>query len=163
MGENFIKTKSCKKVDTTDFKKQPNGWLLELFSDEDNFTKHIKGQVYLTVAEPGIVKGFHLHAVADYYLTCLKGRIREVIYRDKNTKEEIELGDDNFRVVQIPRGHPHAIINVGKEPAYVLIYRYPAWSVELDEQFDIAPEDIETETTWGRIKLFTNRFKRNEL
>ena len=98
-----IKIKDCKKVETFDADKKPNGWLLEIFSDRDNFMKNIKGQVYLSVVSPGQFKGFHLHALADYFVTCISGKVRHIVYTAKNKKHENEMGDGDFKKVFLPQ------------------------------------------------------------
>ncbi|MEK7600436.1 MAG: cupin domain-containing protein [Patescibacteria group bacterium] len=157
--KHIVTTHPCKRVETKSHLGKVNGWLLELFSDKDGFTKHIKGQVYLTVAKPGVLKVYHLHAQSDYFVTCIKGTVKEIIYKSKTEKEEVHMGDGDFKTVFLPKGHPHAIQNVGKTPAYVLVYRYPAWDPKKPEQLDIAPEAIETDAAWKRIRAFIKIFK----
>lgn len=158
MKKNIVDIKPCKKVETKNQKGKKNGWLLEVFSDRDGFTKHMKGQVYLTVAQPGEFKGYHLHAVSDYFVTCLKGTIKHIIYKNKTTKQTVEMGDDNFKTVFLPKGHPHAIWNIGNQPAYVLVYRYPAWDPGIREQLDITREEIDTVGAWKTIREFLAQF-----
>src|SRR3989344_1232890 len=81
MEKAFIKTKPCKKIETFDADKKPNGWVLEIVSDKDNFTKHIRGQIYLTVVEPGLFKGYHVHAAADLFIRIRiqSGKFRWVV------------------------------------------------------------------------------------
>lgn len=157
--ETDIKIKPCKKIETFNSKKEPNGWLLELISDRDGFTKELRGQVYLTVARPGQFKGFHLHAAADYFVTCVKGKIKHIIYTGFGGCCEIEMGDGDFKTVFLPKGFPHGLENTGDEDAYVIIYRYPSWSPEFKEQFDISLEEIETKEVWEKINSFNEKFK----
>lgn len=159
MKKDIVKIKPCKKVDTFDAERNPNGWLLELVSEVDSFTKHLKGQMYLSVAEPGTFKGFHLHAISTYYVICIKGRVQEIIYKDRKTKQIVEMGDDDFKTVELPKGYPHAIHNIGSEQAYVLIYRYPGWDPNVKEQLDISPDEIETKKAWREIKKFIKKWK----
>ena len=159
MAEDIIKIKPCKKVVTKHLDGIPNGWLLEVQSERDGFAKDIRGQVYLTVVDPGVVKGYHIHAVAHYHVTCLKGRIRSTVYRSRTEKEMVEYGEGDFKTIKYPPGCAHLIENIGAEPAYVLIYRYPAWSPDLSEQLDVAPEEIEQEITWEKIQKFVSRFR----
>lgn len=123
-----------------------------MVSEHDKFTKHLKGQVYLTVIKPGVFTDYHLHSQADYFVTCLKGKVKEVIYKSKKEKQEVNMGDDDFKTVFLPKGYPHALKNTGRGSAYVLIYRYPAWSPDLNEQVDIRKEEIETEKVWKNIR-----------
>jgi dTDP-4-dehydrorhamnose 3,5-epimerase-like enzyme len=154
----IVKTKEAKRVETKNASGKPNGFLLELVSERDNFTRQIKGQMYLTVANPGEIKGYHLHALADYYVICVKGRVKEIVYRDKNTKEEVEMGEGDFKLMELSRGYPHAIQNIGNEPSYSLIYRYPAWDPKVQEQLDIDPANIETDEAWRKIEQFKKQF-----
>lgn len=159
MKKDLIQIKPCKRVETKNQKGTPNGWLLEVISDKDRFTKHLQGQVYLTVAEPGEFKGYHLHAQSDYFVTCLKGTVKEIIYKSRTEKQEVTMGDDDFKTVFLPKGYPHAIQNIGKEPAYVLVYRYPAWDPKIHEQLDITQEKINTAEAWKAIRDFLSDFK----
>jgi dTDP-4-dehydrorhamnose 3,5-epimerase-like enzyme len=158
MEKDTLKIKKAKKVDTKDSHGKPNGFLLELVSDRDNFTKHIKGQMYLSVAALGDTKGYHMHARSDYYVICVKGKVQEIVYKDNDSKEIIEMGDGDFKLMELPRGCPHAVVNIGSEPAYMLMYRYPAWDPDVNEQLDIAPEDIEKEESWEKIREFKKKF-----
>lgn len=159
MKKSFFKIKPCKKIDTFDAHKNHNGWVLEIVSDKDGFTKHIKGQVYMTVAPPGSFKGYHVHAAADYFITCIRGQIVDIIYKSRDVKQEIKMGDGDFKTIRVPKGSPHGFKNIGKESAHVLIYRYPAWSPSLKEQLDIPSKDIETKEAWNKIKEFRKKFR----
>lgn len=156
--EHIVETKPAKRVDTKDASGVPNGFLLELVSELDGFTQGIKGQMYLTVAEPGTLKGFHMHAQANYYIICVKGRVKEIVYRSATEKEEVEMGDGDFKVMHLPKGYPHAIQNIGSEPAYTLIFRDAPYDPNVKEQFDIAPEDIEKSEWWEKIEAFKKQF-----
>ena len=157
--EKIIQTKPCKKIATKHTDGTSNGWILELQSDKDGFTDKLVGSLYLTVCDPGVVKGYHIHALATYHVTCIKGKIRSTVYRSRTEKEVVEYGDRDFKTIKYAPGYAHLIKNIGDEPAYVLIYRYPAWSPDLPEQLDIAPEEIEKEETWEKIQKFVSQFR----
>ncbi len=157
--KNIVKIKPCKKIITVDLKtKKPNGWVLEVVSDTDGFTKHLRGQVYLSVSNSGEFKGYHLHAGSDYFVTCLKGKIKEIVYKNIKDKQEIIMGDGDFKTVFLPKGYPHAFENIGNEPAYILVYRYPAWSPNIKEQFDIPKNQIKNPEAWKKIRAFIKNF-----
>src|SRR3989344_5978442 len=160
--ENFVKIKPCKKVPTlTVDKKKTNGWLLELISDRDGFTKNMRGQVYMTVLAPGIEKGYHIHAGAQYFITCIRGNITSTIYKNRFTKQTIKSGEGDFKTYELPLGSAHFMSNKkGKKDAWVLCYRYPAWSPDFEEQLDILPKEIETEKAWREITSFVESFKK---
>lgn len=162
INKNIVKVKLCKKIITFNSEtKKPKGWLLEVVSERDKFTKHIRGQVYVTVINPGEVMDYHMHAGADYFVTCLKGRVKEVIYKNRTEKQEIKMGDDDFKTVFLPKGYPHLIENLGKEPAYVVVYRYPAWSPDIHEQYDIPQGQIRSPEAWRKIHSFIKNFNKS--
>src|SRR3989338_5558272 len=152
MKKNIITIKTCKEVATKHVDGSPNGWLLELQSDKDGFTENLRGSFYLTVCDNGAVKGYHIHALATYHVTCLKGKVRSTVYKSMAEKEVITMGDGDFKTIKYPPGCAHLIENIGTEPAYVFIYRYPSWDSKVKEQLDVAPEDIEKKETWEKIR-----------
>lgn len=155
MEKNKISTRSCKRINTKDSHGNRNGWLLEVLSERDNFVDNLKGQVYLTIVNAGQEKGFHVHTKATYHVCCILGNIKSILYLDQSRKREISMGGDNLVVIKMEPGVAHLMKNIGNEPAYVLVYRYPAWSPAEKEQIDIAPEDIEKPETWKKIKAHT--------
>ncbi len=159
MEKDFVKIKPCKKIDTVDAYKNPNGWVLEIVNDRDGFTKHLAGQVYLSTIDPGVEKGYHIHATARYFVTCIKGRIRSTVYKDRFNKQEFESGDDNFLTYELPLGSAHHMKNIGDEQACIIVYRFPGWGPEFKEQLDISPVEIETEEAWNKINAFVLNFK----
>ena len=159
-ARDFITSKSCNKIKTKDDSGHSNGWLLEILSERDSFSGDLKGQIYLSVVLPGAIKGYHLHADADYFVTCIKGKVREIIYRNKNNRQIIEMGDGNYKTVHLPKRYPHAIKNVGSQPAYVLVYRHPAWEPAIGDQLDIPIHEITKDKSWSLIKQFLKKFKR---
>lgn len=155
-----LKIKPCKKI-VTSSKGKPNGWLLEIASELDGFT-NIKGQIYMTVLKPGEFKGYHLHADADYYVTCLKGQVSEDLCLDWCDHRFIPMGDGDlrFKTVFLPKGMPHGLRNIGSVDAYVLIYRDIPWSANIKDQLDIAEEDIDKKESWNQIETFLENFQR---
>lgn len=55
------------------------GWLMEILRcDEEIFDKF--GQVYITTAYPGVVKGWHYHKIQTDNFTCIRGMMKVVLY-----------------------------------------------------------------------------------
>src|SRR5215470_19678966 len=83
------------------------GWLMEIFRRDDPFFQQF-GQVYLTVAYPGVVKGWHFHKRQTDHFACVKGNMKVVLYdgrEDSPTKglvNEFFLGELNPMLVVIP-------------------------------------------------------------
>ena len=55
------------------------GRLMEIVrADDEGFRKF--GQVYLTTADPGVVKGWHYHKKQYDYMTVISGMMKIVLY-----------------------------------------------------------------------------------
>lgn len=81
------------------------------------------GEIYITAAIPGAVKGNHYHGRTTEWFCLIRGRARLVL-RDVagGSDEEIVLDEAHPRVVQVPPGVAHAIQNVGDGPMHLLAY-----------------------------------------
>jgi len=101
------------------------GRVMEILrADDEVFRKF--GQVYLTTAYPGVIKGWHWHKVQTDFFTCVSGRIKLVLYdarEDPTTRGEINefvLSLDNPRLVVIPPGVIHGFQCIGDVEALVI-------------------------------------------
>ena len=107
------------------------GRLMEILRCDDAiFTKF--GQVYLTTANPGIIKAWHWHRLQTDHFTCIQGRMKLVLYdarSNSSTQGEVDefiIGDDNRLLVAIPPMVYHGfqslsdvetiVINIPTEP-----------------------------------------------
>src|SRR4030042_6525579 len=78
-----IKLEKAKKVTTHDLNGQENGFLQELFKDEE------KTVVYLSAAKPGAFKGYHLHRVRAARYVCIKGKMKIILYKPKRLNGKV--------------------------------------------------------------------------
>ena len=83
------------------------GRLMEMLrSDDDLFIKF--GQIYMTTAYPGVVKGWHYHKKQVDNFVVVKGMMKVVLYDDRDnssTKGEVNeffMGEHNPILLQIP-------------------------------------------------------------
>lgn len=94
-----------------------------LRNDDSHFIQF--GEIYFSSIHPGVVKGWHKHKLATLNYACIVGNIKLVIYDDrKDSKTEGELtelfiGEDNYRLVQIPPDVWNGFKAVGNETAIV--------------------------------------------
>lgn len=102
------------------------GFLMEIF--RESLFGHIK-QVYITSARPGVVKdkdSFHQHHLQNDHLCCLTGEVLLVLVDTRAgciTEDEvmkIKMGEDNPKIVVVPRKVLHAFKNIGDKEAIVL-------------------------------------------
>jgi len=88
---------------------------------------HFKGfgEIYFSTIYHGVVKGWHLHHNMTLQYACVHGRVKLVIYDDRESsptrKElmEIFLGPDNYSLVVIPPGLWNGF--KGMEPGYSIV------------------------------------------
>jgi dTDP-4-dehydrorhamnose 3,5-epimerase len=83
------------------------------------------GEIYFSKIYPGVVKGWHKHAGMTLNYACIHGRIKLVLFDDRDgspTKGglmEIFLGPDNHSLVQIPPGVWNGFKGMGAETSIV--------------------------------------------
>lgn len=83
------------------------------------------GEIYFSTVYPGVVKGWHRHAEMTLNYVCVHGRIKLVLFDDRDdspTRGEIMerfLGPDDYSLVQIPPGVWNGFKGMGSEPAIV--------------------------------------------
>ena len=94
-----------------------------LRADEPHFEQF--GEIYFSVAYPGVVKGWHLHKEMTLNYAVISGMVKLVLYdprEDSPTKGEIQelfIGEDNYVLVKIPPGVWNGFKGIGTEPAIV--------------------------------------------
>ena len=95
------------------------GYLMEMLRCDDPFFQSF-GQVYCSVAYPGVVKGWHYHKVQWDHFVIVSGMMKVVLYDMREgspTKGEVNeffMGEKNPVLVRIPPGVPHGM--KGMEP-----------------------------------------------
>ncbi len=133
------------------------GRLMEILrSDDEVFLRF--GQLYMTTAYPGAVKGWHYHKKQVDNFAVVKGMIKLVLYdgrEDSLTRGEVNeffLGEQNPQLVQIPHLVLHGFKGIGTEEAIVIncpteVYRY-----DDPDEFRVDPFSKEIPYDWG-LKL----------
>jgi dTDP-4-dehydrorhamnose 3,5-epimerase len=83
------------------------------------------GEIYFSTIYPGVVKGWHKHAEMTLNYACVHGRIKLVLFDDRDGSPtrgevmEVFLGPDNHSLVQIPPGIWNGFKGMGRETAIV--------------------------------------------
>jgi dTDP-4-dehydrorhamnose 3,5-epimerase len=83
------------------------------------------GEIYFSTIYPGIIKGWHLHKLMTLNYACVSGRIKLVLYDDRQgstTKGELMelfLGPDSYQLVQIPPRVWNGFKGIGDHQAIV--------------------------------------------
>ena len=102
------------------------GMLMEILRADDSLFEKF-GQAYITTAKPGFVKAWHYHKKQTDNFTCIKGKMRLVLFASRNnskTKGELQeftiSVEENPLLVQIPKNVYHGFESANGEESIVL-------------------------------------------
>lgn len=130
------------------------GRLMEILrSDDDLFIRF--GQLYMTTAYPGIVKGWHYHQKQIDNFAVVKGMIKLVLYdrrEDSFTRGEVNeffIGEHNPQLVQIPALVLHGFKCVGNQEAIVLNCPTELYNQHQPDEFRIDPSSPDVPYDWA--------------
>ena len=88
------------------------GCFLKVIDGHESNLAFKPGEVYLTLAKPGQVRGNHYHPLTSEWFTVVLGRARLVMSDPETTeRREILLSADKPTTVYIPCGVGHAFVN----------------------------------------------------
>jgi dTDP-4-dehydrorhamnose 3,5-epimerase len=109
------------------------------------------GEIYFSTVYPGVVKGWHLHKNMTLNYACVHGRVKLVIYDERDTSStrgeltEVFLGPDQYVLVVIPPGLWNGFKGMGSVPAIIAnctdIPHQEAESVRIDPMDKRIPYD----------------------
>lgn len=115
-----VKTKKLRVI------PDERGRLAEIIrSDDPEYFKKF-GQVYITTAYPGVVKGWHYHKKQYDNFACVHGMMKVVLYdgREKSPTHgevnEFFIGEHNPLLIQIPPGVMHGFKCISEHEAIVV-------------------------------------------
>lgn len=150
MQNNTIRYVKLEKYDTKDVHDgHINGSLTVIWRDWDKILEVEPKMVYVSSVNPGEIKGPHLHKKRDSYFVCIRGKV-VFIARDMNGKyHEIESSEDTPVLIQIPKNHPSAHINVSDKMATILTFTNPAWRPNDGEMINVDFDDYD----WKKWKI----------
>lgn len=110
-------------LDKDDFSYSSTNHVDQRGSFSELFKGETFGQVSINISKPGIVKGNHWHHTKIEKVVVVKGTAL-IRFRELNGEEIIEyqVNGEELRVVDIPPGYTHSIVNVGKDDLITVIW-----------------------------------------
>lgn len=98
------------------------GWFLKVINGaESNLPRHT-GEVYLTMATPGQMKGGHYHPLANEWFTLITGEcILKLEDMETQERKEIHLNANDPVTIYVPSGIAHAFFNTSEEKDFILM------------------------------------------
>lgn len=131
------------------------GRLMEMLRCDD--AEYIKfGQIYMTTAYPGVVKGWHYHKVQYDNFVVVKGMMKVVLYdsrEDSPTKGEVNeffMGEHNPILLQIPPYVFHGFKCISETEAIVVNAPTEAYNYTQPDEYRVHPHDNDIPYDWGR-------------
>ena len=144
-----VKTKKLKVI------PDERGRLMEMLrSDDDLFIKF--GQVYLTTAYPGVVKGWHYHRAQTDNMVVVKGMMKIVLYDARTASptpgevNEFFMGDYNPLLLHIPPYVYHGFKCISVEEALVINCPTDAYCYQAPDEYRVDPDDPSIPYNWFR-------------
>jgi len=129
------------------------GWLMEILRNDDEVFEKF-GQVYMTTAYPGVVKGWHYHKGQTDNFTCIKGMMKVVLYDGREDSpsykriNEFFIGEKNPLLISVPPYVFHGFKAIGAEAAYFLNVPTHIYNYEEPDEFRAKPDDPEIGYDW---------------
>ena len=120
-----------------------NGSLLVIWRDLDKIIPLKPKLMYITNVKPGEIKGPHLHTKRTTYFVCIKGQIVFIIKNKNGTYQEIESGENNPVLVQVPKNIASAHINLSTDTSSVLVLADVIWRPNDNEMKNITFDDYD--------------------
>ena len=131
------------------------GWLMEMLRSDDEIFVGF-GQVYMTAAYPGVVKGWHYHKKQIDHFVCVRGMMKVVLYDSRESSltrgqvNEFFIGERSQQLIQIPTLVYHGFKCISDEPALLLnTVTHPYNHADPDE-FRVDPHENDIPYDWSR-------------
>lgn len=129
------------------------GRLMEILRRDDALFSQF-GQVYLTTAYPGVVKGWHYHKKQTDNMAVVKGMMKIVLYdgrKSSSTKGEINeffAGEQNPLLIQIPPLVYHGFKCISPEESLVINITDQPYNRKQPDEFRINPHTNKIPYAW---------------
>ena len=130
------------------------GWLMEILRCDDKIFEKF-GQVYITTAYPGVVKGWHYHKKQTDNFTCIRGMMKVVLYDGRENSSsnktimEMFIGERNPMLISVPPGVYHGFKAIGQETAYFLSIPTLPYNYQEPDEYRLPPDTKEIPYDWG--------------
>jgi dTDP-4-dehydrorhamnose 3,5-epimerase len=130
------------------------GYLMEMMRSDDPFFVKF-GQVYATVCNPGIVKGWHYHKKQTDHWVIVSGEAKVALHdhrEDSPTNGETDeffMGEKNPMLLVIPAGVLHGFTALEDRPAMLVNVPTELYDHDHPDEFRIPHDDPEIGYDWG--------------
>jgi len=123
-------------IEDLDCKSDERGWLIEVLGSKGLEVPHEFGQIHVSVAYPGKIRGNHYHTRKLEWFCVPQGK-GLLLLKDLETGEEKELlmGEGALRTVKITPRIIHAIKNIGDTDMVLIVYANESFNADDPDTF----------------------------
>ena len=131
------------------------GRLMEILRNDDEIFSGF-GQVYMTTAYPGVVKGWHYHKIQYDNMAVVKGMMKIVLYdarKESKTFREVNeffAGEHNPILIHIPPFVYHGFKCISEKEAIVVNTPTEVYQYDEPDEFRVHPHDNDIPYDWKR-------------
>ena len=131
------------------------GRLMEILRTDDNCYEKF-GQVYMTTAYPGVVKGWHYHKKQFDNMAVVKGMMKIVLYDSRKESasfseiNEIFAGIHNPVLVHIPPFVYHGFKCISEDEAIVINAPTETYNYKEPDEYRLPAHDNDIPFKWDR-------------
>lgn len=129
------------------------GYLMEMLrSDWPEFDTF--AQCYVTIAHPGVVKGWHYHKLQTDHFVVVQGKAKIVLYDGreasptKGAVNEFFSSEQTPQLIKIPPLVVHGFKAVGGGDAYVVNFPTRLYDYEKPDEYRIAQDSPDVPYAW---------------
>ncbi len=128
---------------------------MEILRRDDKIFKKF-GQCYITTAYSGVVKAWHCHRYQDDHFTCVKGKIKLVLFDSRKNSatsgiiNEFILSLDKPILVKIPKCVYHGFKALSKEEAMVINLPTKAYKATHPDELRRPKNDKAISYNWSK-------------
>ena len=129
------------------------GYFAEILRDDEELLSRF-GQASITKTYSEVIKAFHWHKKQDDLWFCVSGSIQVVLYDRRprsKTKGETSvffLGEDNPKIVLIPKGVAHGYRVLGTKPAILVYFTTKSYNPNVPDEERIPFDDPRINFDW---------------
>ncbi|SVD62983.1 uncharacterized protein METZ01_LOCUS415837 [marine metagenome] len=123
-------------IEDLERKSDERGWLIEVLGSKSLEVPHEFGQIHVSVAYPGKIRGNHYHTRKLEWFCVPQGK-GLLLLKNLKTGEEKELlmGEGALRTVKITPGIIHAIKNIGDTNMILIVYANESFNADDPDTF----------------------------
>lgn len=144
-----VKTKKLRVI------PDERGRLMEMIRSDDGIFEKF-GQLYLTAAYPGVVKGWHYHKKQEDNFIAVSGMMKVVLYDNREGSKtygevnEFFMGEHNQILLHIPALVLHGFKCISEKEGLIINCPTELYNYEKPDEYRIGAHDPSIPYNWGR-------------